>query len=279
MTTPEEVREEARASADYLLDRLGERVPAAVVLGSGWGALAAGHRSAATVDFAEAPGFPLAGAPGHAGRLSRVETGAGALLVQEGRPHCYEGLSSVDVCFPVWVYGSMGVRLLVMMSAAGGLNPAFIPGDLVIVSDHISLFGPNPLSGIAGDGGGAAFVPGKDMYSERWKQALRGCLPADARVEQGVYAWVPGPSYETPAEATMLRVLGADVVGMSTVPEAITARYLGMEVAALSCVSNSLIPAQAEAPTHERVLAVVREAAGRLEGFLESLAREAYMVL
>lgn len=279
MTTPSEVRADAARAAEALRERLGEPPRVAVILGSGWDGLAARYPCSGRVGFDLVPGFPPAGSPGHPGRLSLVDTGAGPLLVQEGRPHCHEGISALDVSFPVWVYGALDVRLLVMLSAAGGLNPAFVPGDFAIVSDHISLFGPNPLAGVGAGGAGSCFVPGRDVYAERWKQALKECLPPDARSERGVYAWVHGPSYETPAEATMLRVLGADVVGMSTVPEALTARYLGMEVGALSCVSNSLLPPSDAPCTHELVLSVVRSAAGRLEGFLERLARTAYMLL
>lgn len=279
MTAPSRVRRDARTAAEFLGERLGKAPGVAVILGSGWDRLASGSAASDPVGFELIPGFPPAGSPGHPGRVSLVETGAGPLLVQEGRPHCYEGTSALDVSFPVWAYGFLGVRLLVMLSAAGGLNPAFVPGDLVIISDHISLFGPNPLAGVGDEDGRSRFVPGQGMYSERWMQAVKGCLPADARSERGVYAWVQGPGYETPAEATMLRLLGADVAGMSTVPEAITARYLGMEVAALACVSNTLVPPPETPPTHELVLSVVRSAAERLEGFLERLAGNAYMLL
>jgi purine-nucleoside phosphorylase len=182
------------------------------------------------------------------------------------------GHTPLEVSFPVWVYCALGVKVLVMLSAAGGLNPAYLPGDLIVVTDHILLWGPNPLVGLPDKPGRSRFIAGHDMYSRGWQEAMKACLPEDARVESGVYAYVPGPSYETPAEARLLRVAGADMVGMSTAPEAVVAKYLGLEVAAMSCISNSLLPPSGAPPSHEMVLGVVRRAAVGLEGFLEKLA-------
>jgi len=278
MLNPGEVSCKAEEAARFLKSALGSVPPIAVVLGSGWDVLADGYAGSEAVDFESIPGFAAAGVRGHGGSVRVVDTDGGRLLVQEGRLHCYEGLSALEVSFPVWVMSALGVKLLVMFSAAGGLNPAFIPGDLMIIADHVLLLVPNPLTGLPESPGRTPFVHGKDIYPARWQDALKECLPAEARCERGVYACVSGPSYETPAEALMLRLFGADAVGMSTAPEALAARYLGLEVAAMACISNSLIPPSGAPPSHELVLKVVRGVAAGLPGMLERLAARADMV-
>ncbi len=278
MISPYDVSETAARAADLLRERLGAAPAVAVVLGSGWDALAGGLEGGEPLGFDSIPGFAVPGVDGHGGTVRAARAGGVDLLLQEGRLHCYEGVTALEACFPVWAYAELGVRVLVQLSAAGGLNPAFLPGDLMIVSDHIMLFGENPLVGLPVSEGRNRFVPGQGIYSAAWQDALKLCLPPEARCERGVYAYVTGPSYESGAEATLLRVAGADAVGMSTAPEALTARYLGLETAALVCISNSLIPPPGVPPSHRDVLETVRRTAGGLTGFLENLAARADMV-
>jgi purine-nucleoside phosphorylase len=279
MISPADISEQAALAASRLRDELGGVPPVAVVLGTGWDVMADGLQGSDPVGFDSIPGFASPGVQGHNGTVRKVRVGDKDLLVQEGRLHYYEGISPLEACFPVWAYAKLGVRLLVQLSAAGGLNPAFMPGDLMIGSDHIMLLGANPLVGVPETEDRTRFVPGQGVYTARWLDELKLCLPAEARCERGVYAFVTGPSYETGAEATMLRMSGADAVGMSTTPEALTARYLGLETAAMVCISNSLIPPPGVPPSHGDVLESVRRTAAGLPGFLERLAARADMVM
>lgn len=216
---------------------------AAVVLGSGLGAFAERLERATVIPYTEIPGFPVSRVPGHAGRLvvGDLQTSHGTVVIaaMQGRVHLYEGWSAEDVAFGVRVLGGLGVRALLLTNAAGGVNPAFAPGDLVRISDHLNLTGANPLVGENDDRLGPRFP---DMTAA-WDPGLGALLEEAAAAEgvklgRGVYAGLLGPTYETPAEVRMLGILGADLVGMSTVVEAIAARHLGLRIAGLSVVTN-----------------------------------------
>lgn len=258
MISPGDVSGKAAEAAAFLKKELAlEAAPGiAVVLGSGWNSLIEGTWTLHLVEFDSIPGLAPPSVEGHRGNVRVVEAGGGRLLVQQGRLRYYEGLSPLEVVFPVWAYAALGVELLVMLFAAGGLNPGFIPGDLMIVSDHLFLRG----AGLPEEEGRTTFL----------QDALYGCLPQGTRVERGVDAFVTGPSFEAPAEAGLLRIAGADAVGMSTAPEALSARYLGMQVAAMACISNSILPSGMPV-SHEAVLEVVRRTAGNLPGLIDGL--------
>jgi len=243
-----------------------------VVLGSGLGAFAERLQRSTVIPFGEIPGFPVSRVAGHAGRLVVGELvtphGVAVVAAMQGRVHLYEGWSPDDVAFGVRVLGKLGVRALLLTNAAGGINPAFAPGDLVRITDHLNLTGRSPLAGENDDQLGPRFP---DM-SAAWDPALGELLDASAAaagvtVGRGVYAGLLGPSYETPAEVRMLRTVGADLVGMSTVLEAIAARHMGVRLAGLSVVSNlaaGLTPARL---THAEVQATadrVRDGLGRV---------------
>ncbi len=266
-------------AAEFLSERLGEVSGIAVVLGSGWDALIDERRVSHAVDFKDIPGFAVPTVAGHKGRVLNYTTENGPLLVQEGRLHCYEGLSALDVSFPIFAYARRGLKAVVMLSAAGGLNPLYIPGDLMIVRDHIFLLGENPLSDLRLDDSRSIHVNLAGIYKHEWREAIKAALPQQTRCEQGVYAYVKGPTYETDAEAAFLRMAGADAVGMSSIPEAVCAAFLGLEVAIMCCISNTLLPSRAPGLTHEEVLRVTRSRAKVLEGYLDSLLAHTYPLI
>lgn len=234
---------------------------AGIVLGSGLGGLADELEGSVAIPFAELPGWPATSAPGHAGRflLGRLADVPVALL--QGRLHLYEGHPAGLVVEPVLLMGRLGARTTVLTNAAGGLRPEWGPGTLMVVADHLNLTGHNPLRGPNDDALGPRFP---DMV-DAWDPALRSLLREAGELEgvplvEGVYAGLLGPNYETPAEVRMLQALGADAVGMSTVLEAIAARWAGLEVCGVSLVTNPAAGLSDRPPSHEEVLAAAEEA-------------------
>jgi purine-nucleoside phosphorylase len=240
----------AEAASRFLRRRLPELPNAAVVLGSGMGGAELG-RARASVPYASIPGFPRPTVPGHAGTLSLV----GRTAVLRGRAHFYEGCSLEDAVRPVRALAALGVRTLVLTNAAGGIARRLRPGDLMLISDHLNLMGANPLRG------SASFVDLTAAYDPALRRLARR---ADGGLREGVYAAMAGPSYETPAEVRMLRRLGADAVGMSTVPEAIAAREAGMRVLGISIIANRAAGLGKGGVSHGEVLVATARAAGRL---------------
>ncbi len=216
-----------------------ERHHGAVVLGSGLSDYARSLPNAIELKYESIPGFPVPQVTGHGGSLFSVGFGDKALLVFAGRVHAYEGWSMDDVVFGVRAAVATGARKVLLTNAAGGVNESYEPGDLVIISDHLNLAGKNPLTGPNDDRLGPRFPDMSEVYSSdlRWQLASvfrkRGLTP-----KEGVYAWFSGPTYETPAEVQMAKRLGADLVGMSTVPEAIALRHMGAQIAGVSLVTN-----------------------------------------
>jgi purine-nucleoside phosphorylase len=236
-----------------------------IVLGSGLGGLADDLEDAVSIPFAELPGWPAATAPGHASRLLLGRLAGRSVVMLQGRFHLYEGNDAGLVVQPVLLFGSLGARVVVLTNAAGGIDPAFGPGTLMIIGDHLNLTGRSPLFGPNADELGERFQDLTDAWSPRLRAALRAAGAAE-RVDlaEGVYAGLLGPNYETPAEVRMLRTLGADAVGMSTVLECIAARWVGLEVCGVSLVTNAGAGYSGEPLTHEEVLAAGAEAGPRL---------------
>lgn len=244
----------------------------AVVLGSGLSEYAAGLPEAVAVPYSEIPGFPRPTVSGHAGTLVSADFGNVRGLVLAGRAHYYEGHELADVVLAVRAVAIAGCRAVLLTNAAGGVNRDFNPGDLVIISDHLNLTGRNPLMGPNDDRLGTRFPDMSEVYSRR----LRLVIAATARQQgfdmpEGVYAWLTGPSYETPAEIRMAGVVGADLVGMSTVPEAIALRHMGVEVAGISLVTNLAAGISASPLSHEEVKETADAAADRFAGLLDAL--------
>ena len=229
----------AERAAKFILSKTKLRPNIALVLGSGLGAFADELDGAVKIPYAKIPGFPRSTAIGHAGRLVIGNVGSVAVAAMQGRVHAYEGYSPKEVVFPLRVLGRLGIGAAILTNAAGGINLEFKQGALVILRDHLNLQGTNPLIGPNDERFGPRFP---DMTQAYWKSYREAALVEAKRlgieVHEGVYAALSGPSYETPAEIRYLRTIGADLVGMSTVPEVIVARHMGIRVLGISCVTN-----------------------------------------
>jgi purine-nucleoside phosphorylase len=235
----------------------------AVILGSGLGGLAKEVEDAARISYGEIPGFKRSTAPGHAGELVVGTLKGKDVAVMNGRMHYYEGYDITEIGFPVRVFHAWGVRTMIITNACGGLNPAYKTGDLMVINDHINFMGVNPLRGPNDDSLGPRFVDMVGVYTEELRKVAHS---VDSDLREGVYVAVAGPNFETPAELRMLRGFGADAVGMSTVPEVLVARHMGMDILAISTVTDMAtgIPGQIEHVTHEAVLEVANRAGKRL---------------
>ncbi len=248
----------------------------AVVLGSGLGSFVDRLAEVTAVSYGEIPGWPISRVIGHAGTLLAGRCKARRVLVLSGRVHYYEGHPLETVTFGMRVLGRLGVRCVVLTNAAGGINTTFTPGTLMVIDDHINALGANPLMGANDDRFGVRFPDMSHVYSARLRETADAAARASGvALAHGVYIGVTGPSYETPAEIRAFRILGADAVGMSTVPEAIVARHMGMDVLGLSCIANmaaGILPQPVTAlevlETTERVKG---EFAALVEGILERL--------
>jgi purine-nucleoside phosphorylase len=251
--------EEAVRARSSLVPRVG------IVLGSGLGGLADQLEDPVAIPFAELPGWPAATAPGHVGRLVLGRLGGTPVVMLQGRFHLYEGNDPGLVVQPVLLFRRLGAEVVVLTNAAGGVDPSFGPGTLMIIRDHLNLTGRSPLLGPNADELGARFQDLTDAWSPRLVAALRAAGDAEGiALFEGIYAGLLGPQYETPSEVRMLRTLGADAVGMSTVLECIAARWVGLEVCGVSLVTNPGAGYTGEPLSHEEVLAASAEAGPRL---------------
>lgn len=260
------------AAADHILARTPLRPTIAIVLGSGLGSFAAQIENPISIPFADIPHFPQSTVPGHSGRLLIGAIAGIPVAVMQGRVHAYEGYNSEEVTFPVRVLARLGIRALVLTNAAGGINPSFRQGQLVLLSDHINFTGRSPVAGPNDDRLGPRFFDMTEAYSARLRVlAKAAAADMDLDLEEGVYLSVLGPSFETPAEIRAFRTLGADLVGMSTVQETIAARHSGLDVLGISCVTNLAAGLQATPLTHEEVLETGRAVEARLADLLTRL--------
>ncbi len=251
------MHDDIRKAAEFLMGRLDTAPSMAIVLGSGLGALADELENPLVIPYVQIPGFPASTAPGHAGRLVCGTLAGKSVIAMQGRFHYYEGYTMDKVVFPVRVFRAMGVQRILLTNACGGANPAFSPGDFMVIRDHINLSGQNPCIGPNDESLGQRFF---DM-SRTYSPALRALAHEAGRnlgmkLHEGVYAWFTGPSFETPAEIRMAQVLGADAVGMSTVPEAIAAAHCGLEILGISCITNMAAGMLDQPITSEEVLAI-----------------------
>lgn len=249
--------ERAQEAARLIRSRTDVEVPVAVVLGSGLGAFANDLTDATQIPYDEVPGFARSTVEGHAGRLVIGKSGDVMAAAMQGRFHFYEGYSLQDVTFPMRVLKLLGVRTVVLTNAAGALNVEFTPGSLMVISDHLNLLGDNPLRGPNDERFGPRFPDLTSVYARRLQDVvIEEARALGLKLPRGIYGALAGPSYETPAEIRMLRTLGADVVGMSTVPEAIVARHMAMEVIGISCITNLAAGVSDEPIDHSQVMAI-----------------------
>jgi purine-nucleoside phosphorylase len=248
----------------------------AIILGTGLGALADQLKAETTLAYADVPGFPRPTVETHAGRLLIGTLGGRRVAMMQGRFHRYEGYTLQQVAFPVRVLRALGAKMLIVSNVSGGMHPLWSTGDLVLISDHINLLGDNPLAGPNVDAEGPRFPDMSAAYDpELRKLAREVALEHQIVLREGVYVAVPGPNLETRAEYRMLRALGADLVGMSTVPEVITAVHQGMRVLGLSIITDTCLPDALEPTSVEQIIAVARGAEPKLaavvRGVLEQL--------
>jgi purine-nucleoside phosphorylase len=260
----------AESAAQFVLAQTPLRPTLGLVLGSGLGGFADELSEATRIPYANIPFFPRSTAVGHAGQMVIGRVGDIAVAAMQGRVHLYEGYPAKEVTFPIRVFGRVGIRALILTNAAGGINLEYKQGALVVLTDHINLQGHNPLVGPNDDGFGVRFPDMTQAYSKPYREiTLQAARRLGKTVYQGVYAGLLGPSYETPAEIRYLRTVGADLVGMSTIPEVIVARHMGLKVLAISCVTNMAAGISDEVLNHEDVL----KTADRVKGDFVALLR------
>jgi purine-nucleoside phosphorylase len=260
----------AERAAKFILSKTRLRLRIALVLGSGLGAFADEFAEAAHIPYEKIPQYPRSTAIGHAGRLVVGKVGAVPVAAMQGRVHYYEGYALKEVIFPMRVFARMGIRAIILTNAAGGISREYKQGCLVVLRDHINLQGSNPLIGPNDPRFGPRFHDMSQAYSKAYREiALEEGRRLGIDIYEGVYAAVSGPSYETPAEIRWLKTIGADLVGMSTVPEVIAARHMGLRVLGISCVTNMAAGILEQPINHEEVL----ETGERVKGQFIALLR------
>jgi purine-nucleoside phosphorylase len=268
--------ERVQEAAEWLRGRHPGQADVAVVLGSGLGGFTAALQDAQAFAYGEVPNWPAAAVVGHAGQLVIGSLGGRRVLALSGRAHYYEGHDFRTVTFATRVLAALGVRTLILTNAAGGINTAFTPGTLMVMDDHINLMGSNPLVGANDERFGPRFPDMSEVYSTRLRALAADVARAQGlALAHGIYAALHGPSYETPAEIRFLRTIGADAVGMSTAPEAIVARHMGVDVLGISCITNMAAGVLPQPLVHDEVMEVARRVRAEfcrlLEGIVERL--------
>ena len=268
----ERLAEKVEEAAGFVRSRLGARSPVQVglVLGSGLGSFADRLENPVVIDYREIPYFPVSQTVGHAGRLVVGSRHGLTCVAMQGRVHTYEGHSAATVTFPTRVLITLGARELILTNAAGGLGSQ--PGTLMLISDHINLMPDHPLRGPNEDALGPRFPDMSYAYHPELRELARAAARArKVDISEGVYVGLPGPSYETPAEIRMLKVLGGDAVGMSTVPEVIVANHMGARVIGISCITNLAAGLSDQALSHDEVTETANRVRDRFEGLLDGI--------
>lgn len=276
----EEIRDRlhmVHRAADYVRGRTSIQPRIGLILGSGLGVMGDGIPGADAIDYGDIPGFPVSTVEGHAGRLVLGMFGnpAQPVVIMQGRFHYYEGYSMDEVVFPVRVMKLLGVETLIVTNAAGGVNTGFAPGDLMVITDHIKFFTDSPLRGPNIDEFGPRFNDMSTAYTPGLRElAIDVARRVGVPLREGVYAHMAGPSFETPAEINMLRTLGADAVGMSTVPEVITAVHAGMRVLGISAISNMAAGILDQPLNHEEVMEAGRMVQDTFAKLVQAIVEE-----
>ena len=264
--------EKIKATARYISERTHTKAELCIILGTGLGGLTKEITIIEEIPYSEIPNFPLSTVDGHAGKLIVGTLGNKEIIAMQGRFHYYEGYSMKEVTFPIRVIRELGVNTLIVSNACGGLNPGYQVGDIMIISDHINFFPEHPLRGPNLDALGPRFPDMSQVYSAELRaKARKIATENNIPVKEGVYVGVSGPTFETPAEYLMFRLLGGDVVGMSTVPEAIVAHHAGMRIFGVSIITDSGVPGEIKEITHEEVQLVAGQAEPKMTLILTRL--------
>ncbi|MFT4413254.1 purine-nucleoside phosphorylase [Fredinandcohnia humi] len=262
-------------SAQFLKEKITQTPQIGLILGSGLGVLADEIENPIKVPYDQIPEFPVSTVEGHAGQLVFGTLQGKYVVAMQGRFHFYEGYSLDKVTFPVCVMKELGVSTLVVTNAAGGINESFEPGDLMIISDHINNMGQNPLIGPNDSNLGARFPDMSEAYSKELRKLAKDVAAAlQIDIKEGVYVGNTGPTYETPAEIRMLRTLGGDAVGMSTVPEVIVARHANMKVLGISCISNMAAGILDQPLTHDEVIETTEKVRNNFLSFVKEIVKQ-----
>ena len=250
------------------------RPEVALILGSGLGDFADGIQIVDTISYDEIEGFPVSTVQGHKGRFVFGYVGKTPVVIMQGRVHYYEGYPMSDVVLPTRLMGMLGAKKLILTNAAGGCNPSFKPGDLMIITDHIATAVPSPLIGPNIEQLGTRFPDMTEVYSKRMRAVIRDCAAqCGVPVQEGIYVQLSGPNYETPAEVRLVRLWGGDAAGMSTACEAVAARHMGMEICGISCITN-MCAGMSDAPlSHEEVQETANRVAADFKKLITSLVQ------
>lgn len=262
-------------SIDYIKDKIKNQPEIGIVLGSGLGDFADAIEDKVEIPYTEIPGFPVSTVKGHDGKLIFGHINSKEVCVMKGRIHYYEGYDIKEVVYPIEVLAGLGIKTIILTNAAGGVNTDFEPADLMIITDHINLMGKNPLIGPNDEDLGPRFPDMTDLYNkELIEVAENSAKKLGIDIKEGVYMYFTGPSYETAAEVRMARILGADAVGMSTVPEAIIARHRGLKILGISTITNMSTGILDTPLDHTEVVEVGQEVAGKFKELLKEVIEE-----
>jgi purine-nucleoside phosphorylase len=264
--------EKIRATSSFIQKATGFKADAGIILGTGLGGLINEIEIVQVLNYRDIPNFPVSTVAGHKGQLIFGKLGGKNIMAMQGRFHFYEGYDLKEVTFPVRVMVDLGIKTLFVSNASGGLNPEFKVGDLMMITDHINMFGKNPLTGPNIDELGIRFPDMSQAYDLHLRNLTRKiALKNHIDLKEGVYVGVPGPTFETPAEYKMFRILGGDAIGMSTVPEVIVARHMGMSVFGISIITDSGVPGEIMEITHEEVQEVAMNAEPKMSLIIREL--------
>lgn len=267
--------DKVKKSAEYIRERINEAPLIGVILGSGLGGLVDIMEEKMVIPYKEIPGFPQSNVAGHAGNLVIGKIGEVIVAAMQGRFHSYEGFEMKEITYPIFVMKMLGIKNLIVTNACGGINQSFVPGDLMILTDYINMLDKNPLTGANDERFGVRFPDMSEPYSHELIEKA-GNIAAELGIsyKKGVYAIFPGPCYETVAEIRAYERLGADAIGMSTVPETIAANYLGMKVLGIACITNMATGIAKEKHSHEEVVMIANESSERLQNWVRKIITE-----
>ena len=270
MTDGDKMLDKINEASNYLKENFNSKVSSAIILGSGMGGFENSFNPIATFDYSKIPNFIKPAVQGHTGTLAFVEVEDKITAILSGRAHYYEGYDIHDLVLPTRVLATLGIKNLIVTNAAGGINANYSPGDIVAIKDHINLTGNNPLIGKNLDEFGPRFPDMSEVYSFKFRDLAKEVSKEYFEYKEGVYAWFTGPTYETPSEVNFAKTIGADLVGMSTVPEAIVAKHSGIDVTAFSLVTNLAAGISDSPLSHDEVIEIADKTSKTFQNFMRS---------